>query len=284
VSLPATGRPGRSDLRSDCANCFALCCVALTFSRSQDFPIDKAAGDPCRNLGADHRCTIHDSLRGRGFAGCTVYDCFGAGQKVSHQTFGGVGWRDRDPDTAARMFATLPIMRQLHEMLWYLTEAEDLPAAAPLRPDIGWSLDETERLTTLDAAALAELDVAAHRKGVGELLAEASELARAGHLSRKKDRRGAELIGARLAGADLRGADLRGAYLIGADLRRADLRLADLLGADLRGAELGGADLTGALFVTQAQVQAARGDEDTKIPAGRTRPGHWSGRGQLPMA
>jgi uncharacterized protein YjbI with pentapeptide repeats len=265
----------RSDLRSDCANCFALCCVGLTFTASQDFAIDKAAGDPCPHLDQEKfGCTIHAGLRGRGFKGCTVYDCFGAGQKVSQVTFGGTSWRAA-PGTAAKMFATLPIMRQLHEMLWYLGEAERLPQASALRAEVAWSVVETERLTTLSADELAGLDVAAHRKGVGELLAEASELVRAAYLTKKKNRRGADLIGARLKDADLRGADLRGAYLIGADLRGADLRQADLIGADLRDAELSGADLTGVIFLTQAQLNAAKGDQATKIPPTLHRPVHW---------
>jgi uncharacterized protein YjbI with pentapeptide repeats len=266
--------PDRPDLRSDCANCFALCCVGLTFTASQDFAIDKAAGEACPNLRDDFGCGIHASLRGRGFNGCTVYDCFGAGQKVSQVTFAGISWRDA-PGTAVRMFATLPIMRQLHEMLWYLTEAERLPQASAMRAELAWSIEETERLTTLDAEALSRLDVAAHRQGVSELLSEASELVRAAHQSWKKSRRGADLIGAALAGADLRGADLRGTYLIGADLRGADLRFADLIGADLRDADLRGADLTGAVFLTQAQLNAAKGDQGTKIPAALSRPGHW---------
>ena len=265
----------RPDLRADCSNCFALCCVGLAFTASRDFAIDKSAGTPCPNLAADDRCSIHTGLRGRGFPGCTVYDCFGAGQKLSQQTFGGVSWRAA-PEQAGPMFAALPVMRQLHEMLWYLAEAETLASASALKAEIGWSADETERLTTLPAGELLALDVAAHRADVSALLSEVSALVRAGAGGgARKDRRGADLMGARLRGADLRGADLRGAYLIGADLTGADLRLADLLGADLRDANLAGADLTGAVFVTQAQLNAATGDQRTKIPAGLVRPSHW---------
>jgi uncharacterized protein YjbI with pentapeptide repeats len=264
-----------SNLTADCANCFALCCVGLAFTASQDFAIDKPAGTPCRNLAADDRCSIHTGLRGRGFKGCTVYDCFGAGQRLSQETFGGVSWRAA-PQTAPQMFAALPVMRQLHEMLWYLAEAETLASASALRTELGWSAQETERLSQLPIDELLALDVAAHRSGVSELLSEVSALVRAGAGGdRKKDRRGADLIGARLRGADLRGADLRGAYLIGADLSGADLRRADLIGADLRDAKLAAADLTGAIFVTQAQLNAAIGDQSTKIPEGLTRPSHW---------
>ena len=70
----------RSELQADCARCFGLCCVALPFAASADFAVDKAAGSPCRNLRTDFGCGIHAELRQRGFNGCTVYDCFGAGQ------------------------------------------------------------------------------------------------------------------------------------------------------------------------------------------------------------
>ncbi|MEW1720047.1 pentapeptide repeat-containing protein [Streptomyces sp. NPDC093109] len=266
-----------ADLRADCENCFGLCCVALTFSVSADFPVDKKAGDPCGNLRTDFRCGIHTTLRQRGFRGCTVYDCFGAGQKISQVTFGGRDWREA-PETAEQMFAVLPVMRQLHELLSYLREALTLEPARSLHPEIRRALDTTERLTLTDPEALLELDVAARRAAVNPLLLRTSELVRAQvprARGRKTNRRGADLFGAKLKGADLRGADLRGAYLIAADLRGADLRQTDLIGADLRDADLRGADLTGSIFLAQTQVNAAKGDAATALPPGLTRPAHW---------
>ncbi|MEU6432322.1 pentapeptide repeat-containing protein [Microbispora sp. NPDC046973] len=262
-------------MRADCANCFGLCCVALPFAASADFAISKDAGRACPNLRDDFRCGIHARLRESGFPGCTVYDCFGAGQKVSQVTFGR-SWRD-EPGTAARMFEVFPVVRHLHELLWYLDEAMSLPAAGPIHAELRGAYEETERLTLGTPDDLLGVDVAAHREKVNVLLLRTSELVRASAGGRAPDRRGADLIGARLRKADLRGANLRGAYLIGADLRGADLRGADLIGADLRGADLGGADLTGSVFLTQAQVNAARGDDATKLPPALTRPAHWSG-------
>ncbi|MFJ1712903.1 pentapeptide repeat-containing protein [Streptomyces sp. NPDC086993] len=265
----------RAVLRADCASCFGLCCVALTLTRSADFAIDKDAGEPCGNLQEDFRCGIHTELRTRGFPGCTVYDCFGAGQKVSRETFDGQDWRGA-PRTARQMFQVFPVMRQLHELLWYLTEALSLEPARPLHGEIRRTLEETERLTRVPADAFSDLDVAGHRDTVAELLLRTSQLVRATAPRRKKrDRRGADLMGARLKDADLRGADLRGAYLIAADLTGADLRLADLIGADFRDADLSGADLTGSLFLTQAQLNAAKGDAATKLPPSLRRPAHW---------
>ena len=273
----------RSSLHADCANCFGLCCVALPFSASADFAIDKAAGEPCRNLHTDFRCGIHARLRQEGFSGCTVYDCFGAGQKTSQGTFDGQDWRGH-PQTARQMFEVFPIMRQLYELLWYLTEALTLPPAAPLHAEIREALESTERLTLGEADSFADLDVAAHRRDVNVLLLRTSELVRAASPGRSappggtRDRRGADLMGANLRGADLRAADLRGAYLIAADLTGADLRGADLIGADLRDADLTGADLTGCIFLTQPQLSAARGDASTRVPPSLTRPVHWTER------
>ncbi|MFI7537950.1 pentapeptide repeat-containing protein [Streptosporangium sp. NPDC049376] len=270
---PTTATDPR-DLRADCASCFALCCTVPAFSASSDFAIDKPAHQPCPNLGADFRCGIHSSLRRRGFAGCTVYDCFGAGQRVSQVTFGGRDWRS-SPGTARRMFEVFPVMRDLHELLWYLTQALALPGTAPVRDALTEARAALEALTRESPEVLARTDVMARRTQVNPLLQRASELARANVPGPRRDHRGADLIGAKLKGADLRGANLRGAYLIGADLRGANLTMADLTGADTRGADLRGADLAGSIFLTQAQLDAARGDAATGVPASLTRPAHW---------
>jgi hypothetical protein len=268
----------RPELRGDCARCFGLCCVALPFAASSDFALDKPAGKPCPNLRGDHRCGIHTRLRQQGFTGCTVYDCFGAGQKVSQITFGGQDWRTGSRARARQMVDVFPVVRQLHELLWYLTEALTLPAARPLNDDLRRLLERTGELTRQTPEELAALDVAAHRQDVNVLLLEASELARAGSGGRGKNRRGADLMGARLRGADLRGANLRGAYLIAADLTGADLRGADLIGADLRDTDLTDADLTGAFFLTQPQLNATRGSAGTRLPASVGRPVHWAAK------
>ncbi|WP_307873056.1 pentapeptide repeat-containing protein [Paractinoplanes ovalisporus] len=228
--------------------------MAPAFAKSSDFAINKPAGTPCRNLGDDFRCTIHDRLDSSGFHGCVVFDCFGAGQRLTQETFGGADWRQ--PGLAGPMFMTLPIMRQLHELMWYVTEALKLDEAEPVHPELRDALAETDHLAAGSPAELRTLDLDAHRHRVNPLLQRASELARAS-IPKKKDHRGANLIGKRLRGARLRGASFRGALLIGADLRDADLRRADFTGADVRGADLRGADLTGVLFFTESQRKAA---------------------------
>jgi hypothetical protein len=263
-----------SRLRADCSRCVGLCCVALPFAASADFAIDKPGGVPCPNLRADFRCGIHDRLRESGFRGCTVFDCRGAGQRVSQETFPGRDWRE-DPDTARKMFAVLPVMQHLHELMAHLLEALALPLAAPLHAELGAALHRLDAVASGGAPSLLSLDRAAVQAETGELLLRVSAVVREAAAPGGQDHRGADLVGADLRAARLAGASLRGALLVAARLGGADLRWADLVGADLRDADLSGADLTGALFLTQPQLDAARGDERTVLPEGLTRPAHW---------
>ncbi|MEU0548526.1 pentapeptide repeat-containing protein [Micromonospora sp. NPDC005979] len=279
MSTHPAGPPGPTRLAADCARCFGLCCVVPAFAASADFAIDKPAGRACPNLRPDHRCGIHTELRERGFAGCTVFDCFGAGQQVAQVTFGGRDWRDA-PETLPVMAEAFRVLRPLHELLWYLTEALSLGPSAGLRAELDRARVEITGLTEGDPTGLRAVDVDAHRARVNPLLSRASDAARApGGI----DRRGAHLLGIDLRRTDLRRANLRGALLIGADLRGVDLGLADVTGADLRGADLRGTDLRTTLFLHQSQLDAARGDARTALPATLTRPPHWTALALTPV-
>ena len=99
----------------------------------------------------------------------------------------------------------------------------------------------------------------------------------------RADLKSAALRGSNLTSADLRGVVLEEADLVGASLRGARLdcvsdgqvahcarlRWANLEAADLSGATLRGADLSDTKNLTQAQLDAACGDERTKLPPER---------------
>ncbi|MFS0858586.1 pentapeptide repeat-containing protein [Paenibacillus taichungensis] len=269
-------------LSADCEQCFGLCCVALPYGKSSDFAFDKSSGTPCSNLRTDNRCGIHTQLRQKGFKGCTVYDCFGAGQKLSQITYAGKDWRNH-PETAAEMFDCLPVMKQLHEMMSYTNEMLQLPETSSIHAALKDVYRETERLTELEPSAILRLDIPSHRAVVNELLVQASEMVRAKvpasgkgpSKSKTKKGTGRDFLGANLKGADLRGASFRGALMIAADLRNADMRKTDLIGADMRDANLGGADLRGSIFLTQSQLNSAKGSADTKLPDHLNIPSHW---------
>jgi hypothetical protein len=255
------------ELVADCSRCFGLCCVLLPFRREGGFGIDKDSGEPCHHLGPDDRCGIHDRLREDGWPGCAAFDCFGAGQQVSQVTYGGRSWRVQQ--NLGEMAAVLSVMRQLHEMLAHLTEVQRRaphPDAEALRAEL-LALTHTEPETLLTA------DIDEVRDRVSRELRQAT--ARLHGDSRPMPH---DLAGADLRGHDLSRADLRGALLIACDLRDADLASADLLGADLRDADVRGARLGEAWFVSQAQLNTARGDARTTIPGHLRRPGHWKRR------
>jgi len=158
-----------STLRGDCAQCAALCCVALAFDRSALFAYDKPAGEPCANLGDKGRCTIHTVRAAKGFAGCESYDCLGAGQAVTQGLFGGANWRD-DPALLGPLMRAFAVLRPAHEVLALLrqVQAMALPQAVRnglrvalmrLEPEGGWGRGDVEsgRIAQATAAAHAFL-------------------------------------------------------------------------------------------------------------------------------
>ncbi|PMC38690.1 hypothetical protein CJ195_08865 [Bacillus sp. UMB0899] len=265
-------------VKADCENCFGLCCVALPYLKSADFAYDKDSGIPCGNLQTDYRCGIHSNLRNSGFRGCTVYECFGAGQKVSQVTYSGRDWR-KNKEIEKEMFEVFPVMQQLHEMLRYLYEALNRKEASGIQTKIEQAIEKTERLTHLNPQSILKLDIIKHREYVNHLLIQTSEYVRASvkhdQKQRVKLKRGIDLIGSNFKGANFKGANLRGAFLIACDLRNADLRFADFIGADLRDANICGANLTGSIFLTQVQINSANGDLRTKLPPSLEIPSHW---------
>lgn len=269
-----------NELVADCANCVGLCCVALAFARSADFAFSKDAGDECRNLTAEYRCQIHSTLRADGFKGCTVFDCHGAGQKVTQTNFAGASWRE-SPVVSEGMFSVFRVVRQLHEMLWYLAVARRFAGDGDERSVVESTYAAVAAHSVLAGDRILALDLDEVRDRVNAVLRGVSDgvrMSARGERATSLPRRlapGASLIGANLAAQDLRGADLRGALLIAANLDGADLRACDLLAADIRDTQLSNADLSTTLYVTQMQLNAARGNRATLLPPGTVRPEHW---------
>ncbi|WP_211747717.1 pentapeptide repeat-containing protein [Paenibacillus sp. Marseille-Q4541] len=263
----------KSEIQADCDHCFGLCCVALPFGKSTDFAMNKEAGTPCSHLQADDRCSIHSKLREKGCKGCTVYECFGAGQKMTNYTYQGVHWREKK-QTAEEMFLVFPVMQQLHEMMYYLLDALSREETASLHNQIQEYLSQTDQITFLNPLRLIQFDIPQHRSMINEVLVAASELVRATTGQQKKMKK-RDYIGAKLKESNLMGMNLRGCLFIACDLQGADLRNADVIGADFRDADLRGANLTGSIFLTQVQVNSARGDKTTKLPEHLKIPSHW---------
>jgi uncharacterized protein YjbI with pentapeptide repeats len=255
-------------LEPDCARCVGLCCVALPFRVSHGFAFAKEAGEPCRHLDGSYRCSIHATLRESGMGGCTSYECFGAGQHVTQVLYAGATWRE-DPDGGEEMFAVFAVVQRLHEMLVLLGQAESLAPSAELTR----LRERVSRATTGTPAEVLDVELDRLAALVGDALGRVSRDVRGDGPSYA----GHDLVGRDLRDDDLARADLRGALLIAADLHGCTLDRTDLLGADLRDADFSGADLATALFLTQPQLNSARGDASTVLPDGLRRPPAWPG-------
>ena len=203
-----------------------------------------------------------------GWPGCTVFECFGAGQQVSQVTYAGVSWREQD--NLAEMGAVLSVMRQLHEMLVHLARS----SGARLTRGHGGARPRSRRSPRADPEALLTFDLDDLHERVGRLLADASTRLRARGRQRRPVARGGP-AGRRLSGDHRGGVVPRGDPHPGGPAGPTSAR-SDLLGADLRDADLRGSDLSTAMFLTQLQVNAAVGDARTSLPPGLQRPPHWA--------
>lgn len=266
-----------NELKADCKNCFGFCCIALFFSKSEGFPVNKDAGKPCPNLNVDFKCKVHNNLSKLGLKGCIAYDCFGAGQKTAQVTYGGNDWI-KHPETADEMFKVFLIMHKIHEMLWYLTEAYLFVPS----PELEKTLNETIEITNFKAEAILKFDIDKHRDKVNNILLKTSKLIQSRYKSKKaplmykKLFGGAfDMVGKDLRKADLAGENLSGAYMIAANLTGVDLSGTDLLGADLRDADLSDTNLTNSIYITQGQINSAKGNKGTKLPKYITMPRHF---------
>lgn len=137
-------------LLPDCSSCASLCCVALAFDKSNKFAINKDAGEPCPNLASTGLCKIHKKLDDRGFKGCIQFNCFGAGQRVTQEIFGGKSWQ-QDMSLLQPMSDAFRPMRAIHDLLHLLDTAKKLPLSpedkrqidtlnSALNPVDGWTL------------------------------------------------------------------------------------------------------------------------------------------------
>lgn len=249
---------------------------SITLPKICRFPDDKESGEPCRHLRKDFLCKVHDQLRERGFHGCVSYECFGAGQKVSQLIYAGNDWRTH-PSTSEEMFRVFPVVQQLQEMMVYVNQCMQLEETAPFLKQLGELYDTISTQTHQSPAEIMNTDIAHYRTEVSGWLNRSSDAYRTQKKKRNAllHKKGTDCIEANFSNQDLSHENFRGRLMIAANFTNSDLRRCDFLGADVRGAKFQGANLSGALFLTQAQLNSAKGDANTIIPEHLQVPDHW---------
>lgn len=272
----------KKNLEIECGKCFGFCCTALYFSKSEGFPDDKVAGKPCINLKENFKCKVHERLGEKNLKGCITYECFGAGQKVAQDTYKGKNWL-ANRDKAQEMFEAFIKMRQIYEMLWYLSEAYRIERNKRGKEELRLVIEETIKLTNLEPDKLIKYDLVPYRFKVNKLLLNTSESIRRYYKSKYKSKFNCKkfiagrpnLIDIDLRNNELRGTNLSSALLIAANLSNLDLSGVDFLGADLRDTDFSGSNLSNAVYLTQFQINSAKGDGNTVLPSSLKKPASW---------
>jgi hypothetical protein len=187
------------------------------------------------------------------------------------------------PETSKQMFEVFMVMQQLYELIWYLREVQSLLEAKEMHCKATSLLEILERFVRSSSEVILGTEIDKYWGEVNDLLLMTSKVVRCQKTVKlnlpfkySKNYLGrADLFATDLRKANLRKADLRGVCLIAADLRGLELKKTDLIGADMRDADIRGTDLSGSLFLTQSQVNSAKGDSATKLPGTVLRPEHW---------
>lgn len=194
-----------------------------------------------------------------------AYDCFGAGQKVTQVVCQGKTWQDKDVK-ADEMYRIFLAVYQLHQMLWYMNEAALLIPASDIHEVVESAIQDLDRLTRQAPEALLKMDLEICRERTNRLLKEVWHRVRKSIKAPAKAKKSVDFIGRDFKKAVLDGQDFSMSLLIAANLEGCSLKGANFLGADLRDTNFKNADLSESIFLTQAQVNSAKGNEYTKLP------------------
>ena len=260
-------------MKPDCSKCSGLCCTALFFSKTDGFPKDKASGQPCINLLKDYRCKIHSQLEKQKMKGCIGYDCFGAGQQVTQVIYQGQTWKDI-PNQSTEIFDVFVIVFKLYQIRYYLIEASSLISAQPLKKSIQCLIEENIKMCHYRPDSILSLDLEEYRHRANQILKQVCKLLQQSIRSESK-KVPANFLGGNFRGLDMSGADLSIKLLIAANFEKSLFKGTIFLGADTRDTNFSDADLSEAVFLTQGQVNAAKGNRNTKLPYQLDYPPTW---------
>lgn len=257
------------ELKINCQECRGLCCTALYFSASDGFPKDKDAGEPCPNLLPDFRCSIHQQLLSRQMKGCIAYDCCGAGQIVTGL------FKEKNQSSEPELFSLFIKVSLMQQILWYLFEASHLIPANSLLSPIQDCMNELRAVSHSNPKTILDFNLAAFREKANPLLKESGKLVRNQTYHTHKTYRKNDFMGFDFKKANLNGMDFSLSLLIATNLEGCSLCGTNFLGADLRDANIRDADLKESIFLTQGQLNSAKGNENTRIPETLERPVSW---------
>lgn len=259
-------------LKIHCEQCSGLCCVALYCMKTDGFPANKDAGIPCRHLMTDFRCDTHSTLASKQLKGCMAYDCFGAGQKVTQECYFDVDWKSA-PEKASEIFNVFRVVFQLHQMEWYLLEANSLTTDTHTKEKIETLISENEQITSKSPIEILNFGIEDYQVRVNKILKQICDTTSKPSSNGKHSK---DSFGRDFKRANLDGVDFSMAFLIAANLEGCSLHGTNFLGADMRDANVKNTDLSSCLFLTQMQINSSKGNASTKLPSKLSHPASWT--------
>lgn len=226
----------------------------------------------------DYRCSIHSKLISHKLKGCLAYDCFGAGQKVAQKIYEDQNWKNT-PEIANEMFETFLIVQKLHQMLWYLVEAKTLVPDQKLKGLIKCLILENEKMCLLPPKEILNIDIEEYRTTVNDILKQTGKLVYESisiHGNKSINNKPSfDYMGKNFKKVNLDGKDFSMCLLIASNLEGCSLHGTNFLGADLRDANIKNTDLSQSIFLTQGQINSAKGNHNTTLPPMLSRPTTW---------
>jgi len=263
------------ELKIDCSKCSGLCCVALFCSKMDGFPEDKPAGKPCINLQEDFRCKIHAELIKQKMKGCLGYDCFGAGQKVSQTIYHNANWQT-DQAKSQEIFDVFLVVFQVHQILYFLAEAKTMIPARELWNNVNALIKKGRDICNASPQEILAFDIDEYKKQVNECLRKVSSLISLKDNHNKEEHK-MNFVGKKFKEKNFDGMDFTMTLLIATNFEGCSFNGANFLGADTRDTNFNSADLSDAVFLTQGQINSAKGNLVTKLPSHLSSPITWAG-------
>lgn len=259
----------------NCRRCSGLCCVALYCTKTDGFPENKDAGIPCKHLQGDYMCEIHGSLSSRKLKGCTAYDCFGAGQHITQLMSEKPDWNSISRKEGEMIVQSYLTVMQLHQILWYLTEASIISLINTEKNLLNTLIAEGKKLAEQPLNVLQSLNIESYRERSNKQLKHISKSITATLSGHSVKETGKNYMGKNMQKKNLIGKDFTVSCLIAAGLEQANLYGANFLGADMRDTNIRNTDLSQSLFLTQIQINSAIGSRNTVLPPYLYKPMSW---------
>lgn len=261
------------ELKVDCSKCSGLCCTALFFSKIDGFPENKVAGKPCTKLKSDYHCKIHQELEKRNMKGCIGYDCFGAGQHVTQCIYKGETWQTSQ-EQSQEIFDVFVIVFQLYQIRYFLEESILVIPAKELWSDIKNLINENEALCHSTPKSILDIDIESYRNKVNIILKQVcTSIIKC--FKNSDNKRLTDFLGRSFKKRDMSGLDLSMKLLIATNFDSCTFDGTVFLGADTRDTDFSNSDLRESVFLSQGQINSAKGNTNTKLPKHLDYPVTW---------